>query len=281
VQCLQVGPGARYEHDQARGHAVTITSGVRPGPDRAGQAARPESRQQADGTDRAEGTAEGDGIAIARQPITASRKELALPADKSPPRPPLSFPEQSAGQGPPPAPGGAPGNEPQHGTAPPDRAAPKRPGGTPPNGQRQPGRPATPALQQRAIVGLVLGLLSMFGLLGVSDLIGVGNVQRYVYLVAFSLCVGAIALWLGISAVAASRRTGTGRPRGAVSAIILGGIGVLFSILLLVTFTVLWKQLSTYSRCMAGANTPTAQQACRDQLTRSLNAETSRLRSSR
>jgi hypothetical protein len=136
-------------------------------------------------------------------------------------------------------------------------------------------------LQQRAIVGLVLGLLSMFGLLGVSDLIGVGNVQRYVYLVAFSLCVGAIALWLGISAVAASRRTGTGRHRGAVSAIILGGIGVLFSILLLVTFTVLWKQLSTYSRCMAGANTPTAQQACRDQLTRSLNAETSRLRSSR
>ena len=129
-------------------------------------------------------------------------------------------------------------------------------------------------------MGLVLGLLSMFGLLGVSDLIGVGNVQRYVYLVAFSLCVGAIALWLGVSAVVRSRRTGSGRPRGAVSAIILGGIGVLFSILLLVTFTVLWKQLSAYSRCMAGANTPTAQQACRDQLTRSLNAETSRFRSS-
>ena len=142
-------------------------------------------------------------------------------------------------------------------------AAPKQPRGAPPNGQRQPGRPTTPALQQRAIVGLVLGLLSMFGLLGVSDLIGVGNVQRYVYLVAFSLCVGAIALWLGVSAVVRSRRTGTGRPRGAV------------------TFTVLWKQLSAYSRCMAGANTPTAQQACRDQLTRSLNAETSRLRSSR
>ncbi len=127
----------------------------------------------------------------------------------------------------------------------------------------------------------MLGLLSMLGLLGVSDLIGVGNVQRYVYLVAFSLCVGATALWLGVSAVTRSRRTGTGRPRGAVSAIILGGIGVLFSILLLITFAVLWKQLSTYSRCMAGANTPTAQQACRDQLTRSLNAETSRIRSSR
>jgi hypothetical protein len=136
-------------------------------------------------------------------------------------------------------------------------------------------------LQQRALVGLVLGLLSMFGLLGVSDLIGIGNVQRYVYLVAFSLCVGAIALWLGASTVRRSRRTGTGRPRGAVSAIILGGIGVLFSILLLVTITVLWNQLSAYSRCMAGANTPSAQQACRVQLTRSLNAETSRIRSSR
>jgi hypothetical protein len=136
-------------------------------------------------------------------------------------------------------------------------------------------------LQQRAIAGLVLGLLAMFGLLSVSDLIGTGVVQRYVYLVAFSLFVGAVALWLGVSTVMRSRRTGTGRPRGAVSAIILGGIGVLFSILLLITFTVLWKQLSAYSRCMAGANTPTAQQACRNQLTRSLNAETNRIRTSR
>ena len=121
----------------------------------------------------------------------------------------------------------------------------------------------------------------MFGLLRVSDLIGVGDVQRYFYLVAFSLLVGAVAVWLGTTAVKRARRTGTGRPRGAVSAIILGAIGVMFSILLLVTFAVLWKQLSDYSRCMAGANTPTAQQVCRDQLTRSLNAETSRIRTSR
>jgi hypothetical protein len=153
------------------------------------------------------------------------------------------------------------------------------PPGRPPRGQQPSGRPALPALQQRAIVGLVLGLLSMFGLLRVSDLIGVGDVQRYFYLVAFSLLVGAVAVWLGVSAVKRAQRTGTARPRGAVSAIILGAIGVLFSILLLVTFAVLWKQLSAYSRCMAGANTPTAQQACRDQLTRSLNSETSRIRS--
>jgi uncharacterized protein YacL len=142
-------------------------------------------------------------------------------------------------------------------------AGPRPPG-------EQPGRPPTPALQQRALAGLVLGLLSMFGLLSVSDLIDTGNIRRYVYLVGCSLIVGAIGLWLGASAVARSRRTATGRPRGAVSAIILGAIGVLFSILLLITFAVLWNQLSTYSHCMAEANTPSAQQACQNQLTQSV-----------
>jgi hypothetical protein len=135
-------------------------------------------------------------------------------------------------------------------------------------------------LQQRALVGLVLSLLSMFGLLSVSDLFSSGNVHRYIFLVAFSLLAGAVALWLGVSAIVRSRRAATGRPRGAVSAIVLGAIGVLFSVMLLITFAVLWKQLSVYSRCMAGANTPTAQQVCQQQLTQSVNAETSRLRSS-
>ena len=130
-------------------------------------------------------------------------------------------------------------------------------------------------------MALVLGLLSMFGLLSVSDLFSSGNVHRYIYLVAFSLLAGAAGLWLGASAVLRSRRTATGRPRGAVSAIVLGAIGILFSAMLLITFAVLWQQLSAYSRCMAGAITPTAQQACQKQLTRSVNAETSRLRSSR
>lgn len=136
-------------------------------------------------------------------------------------------------------------------------------------------------MQQRALVALVLGLLGMFGLFSVSDLIGLGDLRRSIFLVVFSLLVGAFALWLGVSAATRSRRAAAVRPRGAVSAIVLGGISILFSALLLITFAVLWPELSTYSRCMQVANTLAAQHTCQDQLSRSVNAETSRLRSSR
>jgi hypothetical protein len=135
-------------------------------------------------------------------------------------------------------------------------------------------------VQQRALLGLVLGLVSMFSLFSVSDLIGqLGNLHRTLILVAFSLVMGGAGAWLGLWAASRARRGDTLRPRGATSAIVLGGIGVVFSILLLIAFTVFSQEFSTYSRCMKGANTLTAQQACKDQLTRSLNAETSRIRS--
>ena len=127
----------------------------------------------------------------------------------------------------------------------------------------------------------MLGLLSMFGLLSVSELVGLGNFRRGVFLIAASLAVGAVAVWLGVSVVARSRRAAAGRPRGAVSAIVIGAIGVLFSVLLLITFAVLWNQLSAYSRCMQGANTLAAQQNCQSRLTRSVDAETSRIRAAR
>jgi hypothetical protein len=129
-------------------------------------------------------------------------------------------------------------------------------------------------------VALVLGLLAMFSLFSVSDLIGLGDLRHSIILVVFSLLVGALALWLGVSAMTRSRRAAAGRPRGAVSAIVLGGIGILFSALLLITLTVLWQQLSAYSQCMQGAETLAARHVCQDQLTRSVNTETSNLRSS-
>ncbi|MEP7024442.1 MAG: hypothetical protein ABJB47_11720 [Actinomycetota bacterium] len=130
-------------------------------------------------------------------------------------------------------------------------------------------------------MGLVLGLLSMFGLFSVADLIGqLGDLRRTFLLVGFSLIIGGVAVWLGSTSVARARREVTARPRGATSAMVLGGIGVLLSVLLLVSFTVLSKQFGTYSRCMKGANTLAAQQTCHDQFTRSINAETHRLRSS-
>lgn len=198
-------------------------------------------------------------------------EEPALPADKSP-QPPLSFPEQPAGQGPAPSPGRPPG-EPLPGSQPQPPGDGRRRGqrGRPQRGA-PPGRPPAPGTQQRALAALVLGLLGIFGLLSVSDLLGLGNMRRCIFLVACSLIVGALALWLGLSALVRSRRAAAGRPRGAISAIVLGGIGILFSVLLLVTFAVLWKQLSAYAHCMAGANTLAAQHACQSQLTRSVNA---------
>jgi hypothetical protein len=140
----------------------------------------------------------------------------------------------------------------------------------------------SPQLQQRALAGLLFGLLSMFGLFAFSDLIGqLGDLRRTALLVGFSLFVGAISLWLGITAVTRSRRAATARPRGAASAIVLGSIGVLFSILLLALFAVMSKEFSQYSRCMKGANTLAAQEQCHDQLTRALHAETRALREGR
>ena len=122
----------------------------------------------------------------------------------------------------------------------------------------------------------------MFGLFAFSDLIGqLGDLRRTELLVGFSLIVGAVSLWLGVTAVTGSRRAATARPRGAASAIVLGGIGVLFSLLLLSLFALLSKEFSQYSRCMKGANTLTAQQECHDQLTRALHAETRALRNGR
>jgi hypothetical protein len=130
-------------------------------------------------------------------------------------------------------------------------------------------------------VALLLGLLAIFGLFSISDLIGLGDLRRSILLVVFSFLIGAVALWLGVSAVVQSRRAATGRPRGSVSAIILGSIGILFSGLLLITFAVLWKQFSAYSQCMRGANTLAAQHDCQDHLRQSVHTETSKLRTSR
>jgi hypothetical protein len=41
-------------------------------------------------------------------------------------------------------------------------------------------------------------------------------------------------------------------------------------VLLLVGFVAFWPQLNDFSRCLQSANTPSAQQACQDQLNRSV-----------
>jgi hypothetical protein len=133
-------------------------------------------------------------------------------------------------------------------------------------------RPPDPAVRQRAMVALLLGILSVFALLGLGS-----NFHRGVYLVIFSLAVGAGACWFGVTALRQARRAATWRPRGAIFGIVFGAIGSVLSVILMIALAVFWTQLSQYSRCVAGANTVSAQQACQSQLNKSVNGEIARI----
>jgi predicted PurR-regulated permease PerM len=151
-------------------------------------------------------------------------------------------------------------------------AAGTPPAGTPPAETAAPkvkraGR-ADPALQQRSVASLFLALLSLFGVLGLS------NFQRGVYIVAFALVAGIMAVWLAATAMRRARRRGTAGPRGSVVAIVIGGVGVLTSAVLLAGFALFGKQASTFSQCLSGANTVAAQQTCRTQFTRAIQNAT-------
>jgi hypothetical protein len=127
---------------------------------------------------------------------------------------------------------------------------------------------ADPLHQQRSVAALFLALLSLFGVLGLS------NFQRGVYIVAFALLAGAMAIWLAATAMRRARRGGTAGPRGSVVAIVIGGIGVLISAVLLAGFALFGRQASTFSQCLSGANTVAAQQTCRTQFTRAIENAT-------
>jgi hypothetical protein len=132
--------------------------------------------------------------------------------------------------------------------------------------------PAEPALQQRSTAALFLALLSLFGLMGINDLV------HGVYVVGFALLAGLIAVWFAATAMARTRRSRTAKPRGAVTATVIAGIGIAISVVLLAGFAILGQQLSTYQQCMSGANTITARQDCQHQFTSAVNKEISGLR---
>jgi hypothetical protein len=136
--------------------------------------------------------------------------------------------------------------------------------------------PPDPALRQRALAAFVLGVLSLLGLA-----LGLGNVRRAVYVAILALLFAVTAIWLGAGANRRARRSGTARPRGAVSGIVLGGFGLTISALWLIALAVFWPQLSAYYNCMNGANTVAAQQACHNQLTNSIGGEISILQGGR
>ncbi len=112
-----------------------------------------------------------------------------------------------------------------------------------------------------------LGFLSLIGLF-----LARGG-RHDIYVVVGTLVIGAVAVWLGSTAMSRARRGRTGRPRGALPGLILGALGLALSGLALIVFAVFWNQLSAYWSCTSGANTLVAQQACQHQLSKTISNE--------
>ena len=114
---------------------------------------------------------------------------------------------------------------------------------------------------------MALGLLSLLALFLATGL------RHAVYVVIATLLIGALAAWLGSTAVSRARKSRTGRALGAVAGIVLGLLGLAFSGAFLIVFALFWNQLSAYYNCNSAANTLTAQQACQHQLSRTISTD--------
>ena len=122
-------------------------------------------------------------------------------------------------------------------------------------------------LQQRSLAALFLALISLVGLLMAND-----NIRRGIVVLAVTLVIGGGGLWLSTTAMSRAKKAATARPRLSLLATVLSIAGTGLSALALLGFALFWPQISQYSKCIAGANTVIAQDACTKQLTNSLPA---------
>jgi len=160
---------------------------------------------------------------------------------------------------------------------PPDdqRTDERPPGASVPPGPATPGRvavPAEPATQRRAVAALLLSLLSLMGLLSLNYL------QRGIYLVAYALLAGVMAVFLAVTSLTRARRSRTKLPRGSVVATVIAAVGIVLSTAMLLAFAVFGPQLKAYGRCLGAATTSADRQACQTQLIHAVNRELSTLR---
>lgn len=125
--------------------------------------------------------------------------------------------------------------------------------------------PADPTLQQRAWAAVMLDLVGIFGMVMMG-----GNIQRGVYVIAVAIVIAITALWLAITALTRARRIGSSRPRGAVFAIVLSSIGIVFGGIVLLELALFWPQVTQFSSCISAAGTNAAQQACWQQFQNSI-----------
>jgi hypothetical protein len=191
----------------------------------------------------------------------------APPSGWSPP-PPTAGPPAGwtqgppAGQQPPAQQWGQPtGQQPQWG---------QQPGWTPPgSGPGRPQRPARPTAPPRRELRQRAAAAAFFGLLALLALTAANEVHRPLYLVIFSMVIGAGAAVLGISAAVRARKDNTRRPPGSVAAIVLGVISILLAGISVLAI-VFARQLSNYEQCMNNASTSAAKQACANQMLQSI-----------
>ena len=160
---------------------------------------------------------------------------------------------------------------------PPDdqRTDERPPGASVPPGPATPGRvavPAEPATQRRAVAALLLSLLSLMGLLSLDYL------QRGIYLVAYALLAGVMAMFLAVTSLTRARRSRTKLPRGSVVATVIAAVGIVLSTVMLLAFAVFGPQLKAYGRCLGAATTSADRQACQTQFIHAVNRELSTLR---
>src|SRR5690348_6698886 len=102
----------------------------------------------------------------------------------------------------------------------------------------KPPPPAEQTTQRRALAALLVALLSLTGVLALSA------PQRGVWLVGYALLAGVVAMWLAVSAQAQARRGHTARPHGSAAAAVVAGAGILLSVVLLLAFVMLGRQMS-------------------------------------
>jgi hypothetical protein len=134
-----------------------------------------------------------------------------------------------------------------------------------PGRSAQPRKPAGAVLQQRAFAALMLAIISLLGWPEVS-----ADLRRGMVVLAVTMVIGAVGLWLSFTAMSRSRKAGTARPRFAVAASVLGIAGTGLSTLVLIGFATFWPQISQYANCRSGAITVATQEACRQQLNNAL-----------
>jgi hypothetical protein len=131
----------------------------------------------------------------------------------------------------------------------------------------RPTRPPDRELRQRGIASVLLGVASLFALIGLRS-----DPQRFVYLLIFSAVIGVASVVIGITAVLKARRTGSFRPRGVIGGIILGSLAAVLSIPLLAWYIAFPRPVDNYITCITQTQTTGGDKTCLDKFYRSIRS---------